>query len=88
MKNKVLIDVYVAALDEHYNIYVPVGSKVGQIVNLIIKAINDLSDYDCFADGYCIMDVNTGKFYDLNKTIKETDIRNDKRLIIFGLGRA
>lgn len=85
MKNKVLINVYVSPLDESYNIYVPIGSRVGKIGNLITQAINSLSDYVCFKDGYCIMDVSTGTFYDLNQLIKDTDIRNGKNLVIFGL---
>ena len=43
MNNKILILVNCPVLEKTYEIFVPVGKKIGTVINLIIKAINELS---------------------------------------------
>lgn len=84
MKNKVLVNVYVVKLGQNYDIYIPLDLPVGEIVNLISKAISGLSDYQLESNsGHAVMDGNTGKFYNLKEIISNTNIRNGKKLIFF-----
>ena len=84
MNNKVLVNVYFVKLDQSFDIYVPIYEKIGQIVELVSKTIINLSDSNFNYDqGYCIMDGITGQFYDINKAVKETQMRNGHKLLIF-----
>ncbi|CCY47213.1 unknown [Firmicutes bacterium CAG:822] len=84
MKNKILINAYVVKLDKKYDIYIPIDLPVGEIANLIYKAANILSDNQLNSNsGYAIMDGSSGKFYDLNTIVSNTDIRNGKQIIFF-----
>ena len=84
MKNKILINVYVVKLDKKYYIYIPLDLPVGEIATLIYNAANILSDNQLNSStGYAIMDGSSGKFYNLNTIVGDTNIRNGKQLIFF-----
>ena len=40
MKYKVLVEVYVPELDVSYDLFIPANKKVGNVVLLLVKAIN------------------------------------------------
>ena len=44
MENKVLVKLLVPEIDEEYDIFLPVNKKIGNIINLLIKAVNELSN--------------------------------------------
>ena len=83
MKNKVNVDVIVPALEEQYNVFVPVNKKTIEIIFLLNKAINDLS-FGCFPinEELALVDGFTGSIYDVNKTVKENKILNGSKLIL------
>ena len=84
MKNKILINVYVVKLDKNYDIYIPMDLPVGEIATLIYKAANILSDNQLNSNtGYAIMYGSSGKFYNLNTIVGNTNIRNGKQVIFF-----
>ena len=83
MKNEILVKLYVPKLDEQYDIWIPVNKKVYTIIELLIKAINELTK------GYYLPDKmpylynkETAKVYDINLRVIETDIRNGSELIM------
>ena len=43
MKNKVLVELVVPALEVKYDVYVPVNRKIGSVVVLLTKAMSELS---------------------------------------------
>lgn len=83
MKNKVNVDVIVPALEEQYNVFIPVNKKTIEIIFLLNKAINDLSS-GCFPinDELSLIDGFTGSIYDINKTVKDNKILNGSKLIL------
>lgn len=83
MKNKVNVDVVVPALEEQYNVFIPVNKKTIEIIFLLNKAINELSS-GCFpmSDELSLVDGFTGSIYDVDKTVKENKILNGSKLII------
>lgn len=84
MENKILINVYVVKLDKNYDIYIPLDLPIGEIATLIYKAANILSDNQLNSNtGYAIMDGSSGKFYNLNTIVGNTNIRNGKQVIFF-----
>lgn len=84
MKNKVLISLIVPSLMEQFEIYIPVNERVSKIKELIINVVYDLSD-DSFDKSvpYSLINVDTGDIYKDNMIIRDTDIRNSKKLLLF-----
>ena len=41
--NKLLVKLYVPSLEEEYNVWIPLNKRIGGIVLLLVKAINEIS---------------------------------------------
>ena len=83
MDNKVCIDLIVPVIEERYNVFVPVNKKTIEIIFLLNKAINELTD-NCFpiSNKLNLINANTGVGYDVNLTFKENGILNGSKLIL------
>jgi hypothetical protein len=79
--NKVLIILYVPLIEKKYEVFVPVSKKIGNIVNLLTKSIHELSGGHYPLKESLLYNKDNGKKYDLNITIKESDIRNGSEVI-------
>ena len=44
MKNKVLVNLLVPEIDLQFDIYLPINKKIGNIICLLNKSINELTD--------------------------------------------
>ena len=42
--NKILIRLYVPSIEEKYDLKIPINKKVSEIIVLLIKAIDEISD--------------------------------------------
>lgn len=84
MKNKVLIKLIVPILMEEYEIFIPVNERVLKVKELIINSLKDLSD-NSFDNSkrYNLIDPDTGIIYENKKILRELNIRNSKRLILY-----
>ena len=82
-KNKILIEIFIPLIEKNYDIYIPVNKKIGTIKNLIENALVELTD-----NAYIIKDdtnlysKETGEIYNVNSTVRETDIKNGSRIIL------
>lgn len=83
MMNKVLITVFVPKIDKTYELFIPINKTVGNVINLLSKAIFELSlgVYNA-GDDATVFNKITGNKYDNNIIIKDTDIRNGTELIL------
>ena len=83
MKNKINVDVIVPALEERYNVFIPVNKKTIEIIFLLNKAINEISSGSFpISEELALVDGFTGSIYDTNKTVKENKILNGSKLIL------
>lgn len=82
MKNKVLINLIVPEIDKNYSIYIPVNKKIGNVVNLLSKAVNDLSEGEFPVSNSNLLYNANGKKYDVNSLVIKTDIRNSSTLVL------
>lgn len=83
MKNKVLVKVYVPSIDESYEIYIPTNESIKKVLELIIKSVYELSDSNLDQDNkHYILDPDTSIVYTSNQIIRETNIKNGKRIIL------
>lgn len=81
--NKVLVSVYVPALEKNYDFWIPINRKVYRIILLLIKIINESSG------GYyrpttmpLLYDKITASPYDINLTVKDNNIKNGTEMIL------
>lgn len=83
MKNKVLIRLYVPSIHEEFEIFIPTNEYIKKVIDLIVKSIEDISDSTLpMNNDYCIIDPETSVIYDNGCIIRNTNIRNDKRLVL------
>ena len=83
MNNKIFIIVEVPLIESRYEVYIPVGKTVNKVSMLLAKAVSELSGghYPVKKDAV-IYSKQTGKPYNANLTIKDSDIRNGTEIIL------
>ena len=77
--NKLLIDLYVLVLDKHFELFIPVDEKVGNMVNLLDKSLLDIFPRE---KKIVLLNVYSGNIYKNNDLIRNTDIQNGTKLIL------
>lgn len=81
--DKILVKLYVPMIEKIYDVWLPAGKKIYNVIYLLSKAINELND-----GGYrptkmpALYDKFTGEKYNLNETIVKTSIRNGAEIIL------
>lgn len=83
MSNKVLIKLYVPTLGESYDLFIPVNEIMWKVNRLIVKMISDSTEGMFNLDrDYAMINVDTGRVYDNNDIIINTDIRNATKILL------
>lgn len=83
MSNKVLINIYVPTLGESYDLFIPVNEIMWKVNRLIVKMISDSTEGMFNLDrDYAMINVDTGRVYDNNDIIINTDIRNATKILL------
>lgn len=82
MENKVLVTLYVPLIEKKYEVFLPVGRKIGEMLILLSKAIVDISNniYQLRGDER-IYNRITGQEYKFDELLKDTNIRNGTQLV-------
>ncbi len=75
--NKVLVNIYIVSLSKNFEVFVPVNEKVGNIVKLLGVLIDSISELN-----NVIMNIDSGACYNNNDIVRNTDIRNDTKLLL------
>ena len=81
--NKVLVRVYIPAIEKQYEIWIPSHRRIYNLIYLLVKSVNELND-GCYSVEQMPMlyDKSNGRPYDINLSIKESTIRNGTELIL------
>lgn len=83
MDNKVLISLIVPEIEQSYDIFLPINRKIGNIIVLLNKAINELSDGIFPISQYlCLYNADTMEEYSSDALVANTSIRNGTKLIM------
>ena len=79
--NKVLINLIVYSMGKNYDLYIPINEKVGNIT----KLLNNTLFYDSINESKNNTFINalTGEVYDNNTLVRDTDIKNESKIILF-----
>ena len=81
MKNKINVDIFVPTIYKNYNLFIPVNKTVGEIIQLLNKAINELTDGDFpILNNLSLINLDTGMIYSDEISIKNNKIFNGARL--------
>lgn len=81
--DKVLVKVYVPMLESVYDVWIPSNKNIYEIVVLLVKAINDLSEGEYVpAEIPSLYDKVTAEEFDFNLILKDTTIRNGTEVIL------
>lgn len=78
-ENKILVSIYIVSLSKNFEIFIPVNEKVGNIIKLLSNILIDSID---FSKNNIIMNIDSGICYKNNDIVRDTDIRNDTKLIL------
>ena len=82
-KNKILIELEVPLIEKKYDLFIPINRKIGTVKELIEKALLELTDneYEIKEDAN-LYSKDTGNIYDVNQTVRDTDLKNGSRIIL------
>jgi len=82
-KNKILIELEIPLIEKKYDLFIPINKKVGTIKSLIEKSLVELTDnaYTPKEDTN-FYSKETGEIYDVNKTVRDTDLKNGSRILL------
>ena len=84
MKNKILIKVIVPSLNQEYEAFIPANERICKIKELLVKSIKDISDSYFDTDRiYSLLDPDTGTIYDSRLPVRDTNIKNSKKVVLF-----
>lgn len=80
---KYLVDVYLPAASMHVDVFVPSNKQIGEIIRLLVTAVQPLScsSYLGTADAM-LLNATTGLPYEFTTTVEEAGIRNASHLIL------
>ncbi len=83
MQNKVLIKLLIPEIDEEYDLFLPINKKIGNIIDLLNKAITEISNGAYIGNNYTeLINSTTGEQYPINVLVKNTSIRNNTKLVL------
>ena len=82
-KNKILIELEIPLIEKSYDMYIPINKRIGTVKKLIEEALIELTDgaYEMKPETN-FYSKETGQIYDVNKNVRETDLKNGSRIIL------
>lgn len=82
-ENKILVVLCVPEIDERYDLYIPVNKKIGNIIELVKRFIDNETDnqYEIRPD-MGLYSKQSGLNYNNNVLVFDTDIRNGTELLL------
>ena len=83
MKNKILIELDIPLIERNYDLYIPINKKIGTIKSLIEDELVELTEGAYVAnESTNLYSKDTGQIYEVNKTVRDTDLKNGSRIIL------
>ena len=77
MNNKVLVNINVPEIDKNFDVYLPINKKIGNIIILLNKLINELTDGEfTLSKDNRLYNLTTKELYTSDILLANTNIRN------------
>ncbi len=81
--NKVLVRLTVPDLDESYDVFIPINRKIGNVIELLNKSLNEMTKGIYVGNSsQSLYNKYTSMRYNNNLLVIETDIRNGTHVIL------
>ena len=82
-KNKILIELEIPTIEKKFDLFIPINKKIGTIKSLIETALVESNDIDyVIKEDANLFSKDTGNIYDVNNTVRDTDLKNGSRVIL------
>jgi hypothetical protein len=83
MKNKILLLVDVPEIEKRYEVFVPINKRIGSVILLLTKAVNELSDGAFpLKNNAVLYNGSNGSLYEIDALIKDTNLENGTVVIL------
>lgn len=82
MDFRVFVVIEAPILDKRYELFVPVDRRIHDLIGILKKTLPELSKDYYERNNPNLYNKSSGKVYDLNLIIKNTDIKMGTRLIL------
>ncbi len=83
ISEKALVEIIVPAAGEKYDVYIPLASRMSDVIKLVSQALSDLSNGKYKATDEAILcDADTGIIFNVNMEVVELGIKNGSRLML------
>ena len=81
--NKILVELDIPLIEKTYDFYIPINKTIGTVKKLIEEALVEITEgaYTPRQDTN-FFSKETGQVYDINKKVRETDLKNGSRIIL------
>lgn len=80
---KLLVEVFVPAISARYDVFIPTASPMSEVLELLKKAITDISDGRFIAtDETAVCYRENGAIINVNMTVYELGIHNGSKLML------
>ena len=81
--NKILIELEIPLVEKKYDVFIPINKKIGTVKTLIETSLNELTDNEYSPrEESNFYSKDTGLIYDVNQTVRNTDLKNGSRVIL------
>lgn len=81
--DKILVGIYVLAIDEEYDMFIPINEKVSNIVDLVQQTIKELSGgYYQINSKALLYNGIDGNIINSNNIVKFSGLKNGSRLLL------
>ena len=83
MNHKALVEIFVPASGDKFDVFIPLESKMSEVLKLVSSALSDLSGGRYQAtDDAVLCDADSGIIFNINMEVAELGIRNGSRLML------
>lgn len=83
MINKVLVEISVPAAGEKFDVFIPLESKMSEVLKLVSTVLSDLSEGKYKASSEAVLcDAKTGIIFNINMEVTELGIHNGSQLML------
>ena len=80
--NKILVTVYVLALDESYDVLLPINLKMEEVYDLIQNTISELSGNNYEKHDNVVLLTGNGKLINNNNMVRLSGLTNGCRVVL------
>lgn len=82
MENKILVEIFIPAIDKSLDLYIPLNKRIGNIIMLINKALLEIDESYALPNSMVLYNRYTSKSYGPNELVATTDITSGSSLIL------